>query len=201
MKMPSTFTLLSSLALPFNTLFGRRVGLFPQMDVASTARALVERGLASDLSIGPVLADRIVAECGRHTRVGPHLGSPVVRALAGDDRILAVGRHYFEAEPRFHQSYLVWTAGGEGSERGLDREIVCLRALTFCVYLTDVDVRCSPHQLVVGERTATLLGSRGTAWFQDKAVLHRTAPHPQPNGCGTLLLTYTYTSPRRSAHG
>jgi hypothetical protein len=197
---------------------------FPGLDAASTARTLAELGYARGITIGAEVADRIVAEAGRETFIGPHRSCPTVRDLAHSERVVAVARHYLGAEPCLYESYVVWTPPSHHDYKNtFHYDVADARALSLFVYLTDVDHASSPHQVVAGthgpkalrdlwtpqvpdteiprrfgDRVDTLTGPRGTAFFEDQTIVHRVLGGAT-RARGALVITYTLR--RRSAYG
>lgn len=101
------------------------------------------------------------------------------------------------------------------AERGrFHYDLADVRALTVFVYLTDVDAGCGPHVVVrgtqrrrtpmqilrrtlgddevrrrYGDRIVTVLGPRGTGWFEDITCYHKQAPGERPR----LMLSLIYS--------
>lgn len=101
-------------------------------------------------------------------------------------------------------------AAAEGGRFHYD--IADIRALTVFVYLTDVDADCGPHLVIPGtqrrrspreilsrfisdayaerkwgDRIHTIIGPRGTGWFEDITCYHKQAPAARVRGMIYLI--------------
>jgi hypothetical protein len=130
----------------------------------------------------------------------PHLDHEFITELAHNERLVTVARRYLGAEPIFLESRLhCYNPDGSNSPRYFHYDVADAMSVTFFVFLSDVeDEQAVTHQVVGGTHKAktfqelwthrledsrayarypdgvhTIMGKRGTAWFEDPVTFHK----------------------------
>jgi hypothetical protein len=143
-----------------------------------------------------------------------HRAVEIARRFLGADPILFTSKLYWTTPRQTAEGFL----HGAAENGQFHYDLADVRAVTLFVYLTDVDDDCGPHVAIRGTqrrvtpaqilrrtiseefvrrhydgRVETILGPRGTAWFEDITCYHRQAPGTQRR----LMLSIIYSLHRR----
>jgi hypothetical protein len=143
-----------------------------------------------------------------------HRAVEIARRFLGTDPILFTSKLYWTTPRQTAEGFL----HGAAEHGQFHYDVADVKAVTLFVYLTDVDEQSGPHVAIrgtqrrvtpaqilrrtiseefvqrhFGGRVETILGPRGTAWFEDITCYHRQAPGTQRR----LMLSIIYSLHRK----
>jgi hypothetical protein len=184
--------------IPTNTL--PYIEPFP---LEQTMRALDEHGFVAGVSVIPTCVDKLLecyATNPVQNYLNPHHDHDFITQLVYNERLVTVARMYLGAEPVLLETRLHWyKPGASGNPTHFHFDVGDALSISFFVFLTDVDDEQSvTHQVVAGThrtktlqelwtrrledhqaharypgRVHTIMGKRGTAWFEDTLAFHK----------------------------
>lgn len=171
--------------------------------IEQAVQSLYKNGFAPGIRVTPTCVDRLLecyATNPVQSYNNPHHDHDFITQLAYNEYLVTVARLYLKAEPIFLESRLHWYQPGVSNNPGYFHfDVGDALSLTFFVFLTDVDdEQAVTHQVVAGthrtktlqelwtrrledgqaharypDRVHTIMGKRGTAWFEDTLVFHK----------------------------
>jgi hypothetical protein len=166
-------------------------------------RSLDEHGFASGGHVTLECVDQLLACYETNpvqSYDNPHHDHDFITQLAYNDRLVTVARLYLRAEPIFLGSRLhCYMPDSSNNPAYFHFDVGDTLSLSFFVFLTDVDdAQAVTHQVVAGThktktlhelwtrrlddekasarypgRVHTIMGKRGTAWFEDTQAFHK----------------------------
>jgi len=167
------------------------------------ARSLDEHGFAAGVSVTPTCVDKLLecyATNPVQNYLNPHHDHDFIAQLVANERLVTVARRYLGAEPVLLETRLhSYKPGASGNPTYFHYDVGDVLNVTFFVFLTDVDDDQSvTHKVVAGthrrktlkelwtrrlednqasarypDRVHTIMGKRGTAWFEDTLAFHK----------------------------
>jgi len=171
--------------------------------IEDAVRSLNENGFAAGVRVTQNCVDKLLECYETNlvqSYDSPHRNHDFITQLAGNERLVTVARQYLRAEPIFLESRLhCYNPGESNSPSYFHYDVADALSVTFFVFLTDVDdEQAVPHKVVGGthksktlkelwthrledseaytrypDRVQTVMGKRGTAWFEDPVVFHK----------------------------
>jgi hypothetical protein len=171
--------------------------------IEQAARSLDEHGFAAGVSITPTCVDKLLECYETNpvqNYLNPHQDYDFITELVYNERLVTVARMYLKAEPVLLETRLhSYVPGASGNPNYFHFDVGDALSLTFFVFLTDVDDdQAVTHQVVAGThrtktlkelwtrrlddvmaparypgRVHTIMGTRGTAWFEDTMAFHK----------------------------
>jgi hypothetical protein len=186
-------------------------------DTARAARGLHENGFATGMRVTGECVDRLLECYETkpvQSYDNPHRDHPFILELAQNERLVETARQYLQAEPIFLESRLhCYTPGKSNNPPCFHYDAGDAATVTFFVFLTDVEDEMSvTHQVVAGThkgktlkelwtrelpdevaaarypgRVHTVMGPRGTAWFEDTMTFHKHGYVGKVRKCLSLL--------------
>lgn len=171
--------------------------------VEQAKRALDEHGFTVGVSVPVTCVDKLLecyATNPVQNYLNPHHDYSFITQLVSNERLVTVARMYLGAEPVLLETRLHWyKPGTSGNPTYFHYDVGDALSVSWFVFLTDVDDEQSvTHQVVAGThrtktlkelwtrrldynqacarypgRVHTIMGQRGTAWFEDPLVWHK----------------------------
>ena len=165
--------------------------------------SLHENGFAAGVRVTPACVDKLLECYETNlvqSYNDPHQDHDFITQLAHNERLVTVARLYLRAEPIFLESRLHWYKPGVSNNPGyFHYDVGDALTVSFFVFLTDVeDEQAVTHKVVAGthrtktlqelwthrledsqayardpDRVHTIMGKRGTAWFEDTLAFHK----------------------------
>jgi hypothetical protein len=186
-------------------------------DTARAAHELHANGFAAGMRVTDECVERLLKCYETkpvQSYNNPHRDHPFILEIARNERLVEVARQYLQAEPIFLESRLhSYTPGKSHNPPCFHYDAGDAASVTFFVFLTDVDDEMSvTHQVVAGThrgktfkelwtrelpdevapvrypgRVHTIMGPRGTAWFEDTMTFHKHGYVGRLRKCLSLL--------------
>ena len=172
-------------------------------NIEATAQSLYENGFASGVSLTQTCVEKLLACYETNpvqSYNNPHHDYDFITQIAHNEQLVTVARMYLKAEPIFMASRLhSYRPGKSATPDYFHFDVGDALSLTLFVFLTDVDdEQAGPHYVVAGthrtktlqelwarhldddtvhahypDRVHTIMGKRGTAWFEDTLAFHK----------------------------
>ena len=171
--------------------------------IEDAVSSLNEHGFAAGVSVTQNCVDKLLECYETNlvqSYDSPHRDHEFITQLACNERLVTVARQYLRAEPIFLESRLhSYNPGESNNPAYFHYDVADALSITFFVFLTDVDDEQAVTHKVVGgthktktlkelwthrledseayarypDRVQTVMGKRGTAWFEDPVVFHK----------------------------
>jgi hypothetical protein len=171
--------------------------------IENAARSLCENGFAAGVRVTPACVEKLLECYETNpvqSYIDPHRDHDFITQLAHNERLVTVARRYLRAEPILLESRLHWYEPGTSKNPTyFHYDVGDALSVTFFVFLSDVeDEHAVTHQVVAGthkaktfrelwthrledshayarypDRVHTIMGKRGTAWFEDPLAFHK----------------------------
>jgi hypothetical protein len=171
--------------------------------IEDATRSLYENGFAAGVRVTPTCVDKLLEcyeTNPAQSYNNPHQDHDFITQLAYNERLVAVARRYLGSEPILLESRLHrYKPGAANNPTYFHYDVGDALSVTFFVFLSDVDdEQAVTHQVVAGthraktlqelwthrledsqayarypDRVHTIMGKRGTAWFEDPLAFHK----------------------------
>jgi hypothetical protein len=171
--------------------------------IEHAARSLSVNGFAAGVRVTAACVDKLLECYETNpvqSYNNPHLDHDFITQLAHNERLVTVARRYLRAEPIFLESRLhSYKPGVFKNPAYFHYDVGDALSVTFFIFLSDVeDEQAGTHLVVAGthkaktfrelwthrlecsqayirypNRVHTIMGKRGTAWFEDPHTFHK----------------------------